>query len=96
MAGQKHIGLVVFAICSALSARIAIFEPKPRVLTAAEERWGSVQKEEDPMGFIHGVRFYIYGIGVIGLLLIVEDHLTQELSRKKAKSHEVSETNERE
>ncbi len=83
MVKQKHIGLVVFAICSALSARIALFEPKPHAPTPVEERWGRTQKYEDPLGFVRGLRYYIYGLGVIGLLFIVEDHLSEALRAKK-------------
>jgi len=95
MAKQKHIGLVVFAICSGLSARIALFEPKPHVLTAAEERWGSVHQEEDSLGIIHGLRYYVYGIGVVGLLLVGEDYLNEALSRKKSKEPNKSTTDQR-
>lgn len=85
MAKQTHIGFLIFALCSALSARIALFEPKPHTLTAAEERWGRVQRYEDPLGFIHGLRYYVYGLGVIGLLIVVEDQLTEALRPKKKK-----------
>lgn len=85
MAKQKHIGLVIFSICSALSARIALFDPKPHVPTAAEERWGLVHQEEDSLGLIHGLRYYIYGIGVVGLLLVAEDYVNDALRKKKSK-----------
>ena len=85
MSKQKHIGLVVFALCSALSARIALFEPKPHVMTAAEQRWGPAERYEDPRGFLHGVRYYIYGIGLLGLLIVAEDQLTPIFRPKKRK-----------
>src|SRR2546430_15461558 len=74
MAKQRHIGLVIFAVCCALSARIAMFEPQHHRLTPAEERWGAHQTDDsDPLGLIHGLRYYIYGVGVVGLLMVLED-----------------------
>lgn len=84
MAKQRHIGFVIFGLCSVLSARIAMFEPKPQIPTAAEERWGTRQKDEgDALGLIHGLRYYVYGIGVIGLLLVVEDVISERSRKKK-------------
>lgn len=83
MTAKRHIGLVVFSICFALSARIAIFEPKPHDRTAAEERWGVTQRNTDPLGFIRGLRYYIYGVGVLGLGIFIQDYLAERLSKKK-------------
>ena len=83
MAKQRHIGLVVFAACSLLSVRIAVFEPKPHELTAAEERWGRQDVSEDHLGVVHGLRYYIYGIGVLGLLIFAEDYVTDKLRTQK-------------
>lgn len=86
MAKQRHIGFVIFGACCALSARIAIFEPKPapQILTPAEERWGVHQTDNsDPLGLIHDLRFYIYGLGVIGLLMVVEDYYRERSQNKK-------------
>ena len=84
MAKQRHIGLVIFGLCSALSARIALVEPKPHVITPAEERWGTHQTDEsDSLGLIHGLRYYIYGLGVIGLLMVVEDFVGERLRKTK-------------
>jgi hypothetical protein len=76
---------VIFGLCSALSARIALFEPKPpQVPTPAEERWGTANRDEgDPLGLIHAVRYYIYGLGVLGLLIVVEDIVSEKLRGKK-------------
>jgi hypothetical protein len=83
MAKQRHIGFVIFGICSALSARLAVFEPKPHVPTPAEERWGTPYRDEgDTLHLIRGFRYYIYGLGVIGLLMVVEDFISGR-SRKK-------------
>ena len=83
MAKQRHIGFAIFGICCVLSARIAIFEPKPHELTPGEERWGTRQTDDsDPLGLIHGLRYYIYGVGVVGLLMVVEDYFSDR-SRKK-------------
>jgi hypothetical protein len=82
MAKQRHIGFVIFGLCSALSARLAIFEPKPHVPTPAEERWGTTYRDEgDPLHLIHGFRYYIYGLGVIGLLMVVEDFISARLRK---------------
>lgn len=83
MSSKRHIGLVVFALSSALAARIAIFEPKPREPTAAEQRWGVVPRDPDPFGFLHGMRYYVYGIGALGLLIFAEDYLGESLRRKR-------------
>ena len=84
MAKQRHIGFTIFAICSALSAKIAIFEPQPHEPTPAEERWGTRQTDgSDSLGIIHGVRYYIYGLGVVGLLMVVEDYVSEQLPKKK-------------
>jgi hypothetical protein len=83
MAKQRHIGFVIFGICSGLSARLAVFEPKAHVPTPAEERWGTSYRDEgDTLHLIHGFRYYIYGLGAIGLLMVVED-LLSDRSRKK-------------
>ena len=84
MAKQRHIGLVIFALCSALSARIALFEPKPHEPTAAELRWGTTEKEHDHFGFLKGLRYYIYGVGVLGLLIVAEDYIGDRLRKKNA------------
>src|SRR3954465_1323640 len=84
MVKQRHIGLAIFSACSLLSARIGVFEPKPDVATPAEERWGTVHREEgDPMHLIRGVRYYIYGLGVVGLLMVAEDFISQRARRNK-------------
>jgi mannose/fructose/N-acetylgalactosamine-specific phosphotransferase system component IIC len=84
MAKQRHIGFVIFGACCALSARIAIFEPQPHELTPAEERWGTRQTDDsDPLGLIHGLRYYIYGVGVVGLLMVVEDYYSEKSRKRK-------------
>ena len=84
MAKQRHIGFVIFGICSALSARIAMFEPKPHSSTATEERWGTRDREEgDALGLIHASRYYIYGLGILGLLIVVEDYVSERSRKKK-------------
>jgi len=85
MAKRRHIGFVIFALCSALSARIALFEPKPpQVPTPAEERWGTANRDEgDPLHFIRAVRYYVYGLGVVGLLMVVEDIVSERLRKRK-------------
>ena len=82
MAKQRHISLTIFAFCSVLSARIAFYE-RPQELTAAEERWGVTKKNDDALGMLHGLRYYIYGIGVVGLLVFAEDYVSDTLKKKK-------------
>jgi len=87
MVKQRHIGFTIFAICSTLSARLAIFEPQPHKLTPAEERWGTRQTDDgDSLGIIYGVRHYVYGLGVLGLLLVVEDFVSEKSRKKKGLS----------
>jgi len=84
MAKQRYIGFVIFGACCALSARIAIFEPKPHELTPSEERWGTHQTDNsDPLGLIHGLRYYIYGLGIVGLLMTVEDYYSERSQKTK-------------
>jgi hypothetical protein len=93
MAKQRHIGFVIFAICSGLSARLAVFEPKPHVPTLAEERWGTSYKDEgDPLHLIHGFRYYIYGLGVLGLLMVAEDFISEKARKKKQPNSTVQPT----
>ncbi|ATC63949.1 hypothetical protein CMV30_08295 [Nibricoccus aquaticus] len=80
----RHIGFVVFTICFILATRIQIFEPKPQQPTAAEIRWGTAKKEDERYGLLRGLRYYIYGIGVIGLLIVVEDYVGDRLRRKRS------------
>src|SRR5438128_1635801 len=84
MVKRRHIGFVIFGVCSALSARLALFEPKPQVPTPAGDRWGTPHGDEgDPLHLIRGIRYYIYGLGVVGLLLVVEDFVGEKLRKKK-------------
>jgi len=83
MIKQRHIGYTVFGICSAISARLAFFEPRPHVKTAAEERWGYVPKDTDPLNLVHDFRVYIYLAGSIGLLMVIEDYFTERAKMKK-------------
>jgi hypothetical protein len=89
MAKQRHIGLTVFAVCSAISARSAMFEPKKIEPAAAELRWGTTRTNDDPLGFIRGLRYYIYGIGALGLLLVVEDFLSESKRRRNRQEQPV-------
>ena len=83
MPKQRHIGFVIFGLCSALSARLAVFEPKPHVPIPAEERWGTRQTDEgDPLTLMHGIRYYIYGLGLVGLLMVVEDYVGERLRKR--------------
>ena len=86
MAKQRHIGFVVFGVCSALSARLALFEPQPppQDLSPGEERWGTHQTDSsDPLRLIHGLRYYIYGLGVLGLLMVAEDYWSDRSQKKR-------------
>ena len=81
---KRHIGIVIFLICSAVSARLALFEPEPHMPSAAEDRWGTHRGEKaDTLTFLHGLRFYIYGVGLIGLAIVAEDYLNERWMRKK-------------
>lgn len=85
MVKRRHIGFMIFCLCSALSARVALFEPRPpQIPTPAEERWGTARADEgDPLHLIHAVRYYIYGLGVLGLLIVVEDFISEKSRKKK-------------
>jgi hypothetical protein len=83
MVKQRHIGFTVFSICCAISARLAFFEDKPHVLTAAEVRWGTHEKSHDTLGLIHGLRYYFYVAGVLGLLMVAEDYFDEKKKANK-------------
>ncbi len=84
MAKQRHIGFVIFGACSVLSIKLAMFEPQPLKSAATEERWSTRDREEgDPLGLIHASRYYIYGLGILGLLIVVEDYVSERLRKKK-------------
>jgi hypothetical protein len=85
---QRHIGFVVFTICCTLATRIEIFEPKPQPPTAAEIRWGTAKKEDERYGLLRGLRYYIYGVGVLGLLIVVEDYVGDRLRKKRLRDQD--------
>jgi len=80
---KRHIGYSIFLVCCYLSARIAPFRSKPLVATAAEARWGHVKENGDSLGMINDLRYYIWGVGIIGLLMVVEDYFTERAKKKK-------------
>jgi hypothetical protein len=92
MPKQRHIGFAIFGFCCALAARLALLEPKPapQILSPAEERWGTQTDNSDPLHLIHGLRYYIYGLGVIGLLMVVEDYFSERSRRRKQPDKEKS------
>jgi hypothetical protein len=83
MPQKKSAGYVIFAVCTVLAGRLILFQPEKREPTAAELRWGTVQESRDSFGFIRGLRYYILGIGVLGLLVDLDDERTA--ARKAAK-----------
>jgi hypothetical protein len=84
MAKQRHIGFVIFGACSVLAFKSAMFEPQPLRSAATEERWSTRDREEgDTLGLIHASRYYIYGLGILGLLIVVEDYASERLRKKK-------------
>ncbi len=76
---------MVFTICVGLATRIEIIEPKPQQPTAAEIRWGTAKKVDERYGLLRGLRYYIYGVGVIGLLIVVEDYLGDRFRKRRLK-----------
>jgi hypothetical protein len=45
---------------------------------------GAANRDEgDPLGLIHAARYYIYGLGVLGLLMVVEDYVSEKSRKKK-------------
>jgi hypothetical protein len=85
MVKRRYIGFVIFGLCTALSARLALLDSKrPQLPTPTEERWEPANKDKgDSVGFIHAVQYWIYGAGgLLGLLIVVEDYVSEK-SRKK-------------
>jgi hypothetical protein len=83
MAKQKSIGLMIFGLCSMISAKLALFEPEKHILTPAEERWGPTQKEDRSLDILKGLRYYIWGIGGIGLLIAAEDFISEKRKKER-------------
>lgn len=75
MTKQRHIGLIIFGVCLAIGARVVVFEPEPGA-------------REDPLGFVYAIRYYIYGIGILGLLIFVEDYINEKLDQRKKKNED--------
>jgi hypothetical protein len=73
MKSQRHIGLIIFIICLVVGGKVALLEPGP-------------DSHEDPLGFIHTIRYYIYGVGVLGLLIYLEDYINDKLVERKTKN----------
>jgi hypothetical protein len=84
MIKQKSIGWAIFALCCILYMRTAFLAPteaelkNPRI--AAKSRFFG--GETDPQGLLHGLRYYILGVGFIGLLIVLEDYVSARSARK--------------
>jgi len=83
MAKQRHTGLVIFGACSLIAARMAFFEPKPPETASSEPPSEASEKDSITFTLIRDARYYVYGIGVIGLLMVVEDFFNGEHRNKE-------------
>jgi hypothetical protein len=85
MAAQKSIGITIFTVCCAIYARTAFMAPTKEEMKDSQiaERSRAYGAEEDTEGLVHGVRYYILGIGVIGLFVAIEDHFIDAAKKKK-------------
>lgn len=72
MKSQKHIGLIIFGISIVIGGKVALLDP-------------GAESNEDLLGFIHTIRYYIYGIGVLGLLAFLEDYINEKLDQRRTK-----------
>src|SRR5260221_8327735 len=85
MTRQKSIGMAIFAMCCVIYMRAAFLAPTEAELkntrVAANSRFFGGEK--DPPGILHGLRYYILGVGVIGLLIAVEDYFLERSAKKK-------------
>lgn len=95
MSKTRHIGYAIFGVCSLVSAKMVVFEPVTDVASQEDPR-GHLPRTEshDPLGMIHALRYYIYGLGVMGLLMVVEDHVNERWAKKRKLKDDVDDSNE--
>lgn len=86
MVKAKGLGLTIFFVCCAIYGRTAFLAPTQDELNdeVIAERHRALGEEPDHLGVLHGLRYYILGIGVIGLLIAVEDHYSDKAKKRKA------------
>lgn len=87
MANQKSISFTIFIVCSAIYARTAFLAPSKEEMEdeAIADKYQTYQIKEDRLGVMYGLRYYILGIGVIGLLITLEDEYSERSKKKAAK-----------
>ena len=87
MPKKKNIGLTIFGVCCVIYARTAFLAPTQEELKdpSIAEQSRDYRAEEDPEGLFHGLRYYVLGVGVIGLLIAVEDHFLERSKNEKLK-----------
>lgn len=60
-----------------------MLEPETQELTLAEQRWGRNPHNESWLFAIRSFRYYILGVGILGLLIVAEDYLNNWIDRKR-------------
>ena len=88
MKPKRHIGFTVFFVCIAAFYRLATLEPEPQEVTLATQRWGSEPNNEFSLDVIRGLRYYILGVGFLGLIIVAEDYFNDWIDRKKRRAQE--------
>src|ERR1700759_856240 len=92
MAQQKNIGLTLFAVCCAVYVKTAFLAPtdeelKDESIARQNRDYGG---NRDPARWLHGLRYYILGVGGIGLLIALEDYFIERAKARKLKPPEGS------
>ena len=85
MAKRKSIGLAVFGVCCVVYARTAFLAPTEEEMKkpSIAETNPDFRADDIQQGLFRGLRYYVAGVGVIGLLIAVEDHFLGLAKRKK-------------
>ncbi len=84
MAAQRHIGLAIFGVCLVASSKLAFLGRQSDDSNFATDSPGALLTiDTNPLGVVHALRHYIFGLGVVGLLIWVEDYFDEERRRRQ-------------
>ncbi|MBS0633440.1 MAG: hypothetical protein JSS11_16140 [Verrucomicrobia bacterium] len=83
MAKKRNIGLSVFFAGCTIYGRTAFLAPNPEELRneVVAEDYHAFGADRDSLGVLHGLRFYILGVGVVGLGVALEDYYAERAKK---------------
>ena len=73
----KHIGLSIFFFC------VLLLIKAERYASEMSDKDRSQLEERDWMGLLHGARFYVAGVGLLGLGMFAEDAIAARVKAKR-------------